>query len=95
MSMKESFQQKLQAELDEWSAEIDKLKAKANKAEADVKLEYFEQIEKLREKQEVAKDKLRELTAASDDAWEDLKAGAESAWLSLGNAVKQASSRFK
>ena len=95
MNMKESYQQKLQAELDEWSAEINKLKAKADKAEADIKLKYYEQIEELREKQEAANGKLTELMAASDDAWEDLKAGAESAWLSLGDAVKKATSRFK
>ena len=34
MSMKEAYEQKLQAQLDEWSAEIDKLKAKADGAEA-------------------------------------------------------------
>jgi uncharacterized protein YhaN len=95
MSMKESYQQKLQAQLDEWGAEIDKLKAKADKAEADAKLEYYEQIEDMRVKQETAKDKLAELTAASDDAWEDLKAGVEGAWLALGDAVGNATSRFK
>ena len=95
MNMKTSYQQKLQAQLDEWSAEIDILKARADKADADVKLEYYEQIERLREKQNTAKDKLTELIAASDDAWEDLKAGAESAWLTLGDAVSNATSRFK
>jgi len=95
MGMKESYQEKLQAELDEWSADIDKLKAKADKAEANVKLEYYEQVEALRVKQEAAKDKLAVLKAASDDAWEDLKAGTESAWLALGDAIRKAASRFK
>jgi hypothetical protein len=35
MSMKEAYEQKLQAQLDEWGAEIDKLKAKSDNAEAD------------------------------------------------------------
>jgi uncharacterized coiled-coil DUF342 family protein len=95
MSMKQTYEQKLQAQLDEWSAEIDKLKAKADKAEADTQLEYYKQIEGLRSKQEAANEKLAELKAASDDAWEDLKAGVESAWDSLGNALKSASSRFQ
>lgn len=95
MSKKELYQQKLQAQLDEWSADIDKLKARADKADADVKLEYYEQIERLREKQATAKDKLGKLIAASDDAWEDLKTGTESAWHALGDAVSNASSRFK
>ena len=45
---------KLQAQLDEWSAEIDKLKAKADKAEADAQLEYYKEIEELRSMQETA-----------------------------------------
>jgi uncharacterized coiled-coil DUF342 family protein len=95
MNMKESYQQKLQAHLDEWSAEIDKLKARADKADADVRLEYYEQIEALREKQEAAKDKLTELMTAGDDAWEDLKAGTEIAGLALSDAISKATSRFK
>ena len=95
MSIKETYQQKLKAQLDEWSAEIDKLKAKADKAEADTKLEYYEKVEDLREKQAAANAKLTGLITASDDAWEDLKAGAESAWLALGESVKSATSRFK
>lgn len=31
MSMKEAYEQKLQGKLNEWSAEIDKLKAKADR----------------------------------------------------------------
>ncbi len=95
MSMKQTYEKKLQAQLDEWGAEIDKLKAKADKAEADTQLEYYKQIEELRLMQETANKKLAELKAASDDAWEDLKAGLESAWDSLGNALKSASSKFK
>lgn len=95
MSMKEAYEQKLQAQLDEWSAEIDKLKAKADSAEADAQLEYYKRIEELRSMQETAANKLTGLKDAGDDAWEDLKAGIESAWDSLGNALKSAASRFR
>jgi len=93
--MKEAYEQKLQAQLDEWSAEIDKLKAKADSAEADAQLEYYKRIEELRSMQETAANKLTGLKDAGDDAWEDLKAGIESAWDSLGNALKSAASRFR
>lgn len=95
MSMKEAYEQKLQAQLDEWSAEIDKLKARADDAEADAQLEYYKQIEELRSMQEAASNKLAELKDAGDDAWEDLKAGVDSARDSLGNALNSASARFK
>ena len=35
MGMKEAYQQKLEAQLDEWTADINKMKAKADKADAD------------------------------------------------------------
>ena len=94
MSMKEAYEKKLQGQLDEWSAEIDKLKAKADSAEADAQLEYYKQIEDLRSMQDAAGKKLDELKEASDDAWEDLKAGIDNAWDSLGSSIKSAASRF-
>jgi len=95
MSMKEAYQQKLEAQLAEWNVAIDKLKAKADKAEAEAQIEYYKQIEDMRVKQEAARDKLTELKEAGEDAWEDLKEGLDSAWNSLGDAVKSATSRFK
>jgi chromosome segregation ATPase len=95
MDKKEAYQEKLHAQLDEWSAKIDVLKAKAAKAEAATKADYQETIEDLQEKRQAAKDKLEELGAAGDDAWQDMKEGIEAAWSSLGAAIKSASSRFK
>lgn len=94
MSMKKAYEKKLEAKLEEWNADINKLKAKADSAEADTQLEYYKQIDVLRTKQDEAKKKLNELKDASDDAWEDLKVGIESAWESLGSSIKSAMSRF-
>jgi uncharacterized phage infection (PIP) family protein YhgE len=95
MSKKEIYQKKLQAQLDEWSAEVDKLKAKADLAQDDAQLDYHKEIEKLRAMQETGSSKLAELKDASDEAWEDLKVGMDSARNSIGNALKSANSRFK
>ncbi|WP_299203405.1 coiled coil domain-containing protein [uncultured Amphritea sp.] len=95
MSKKELYQQKLQAHLDEMSADINKLKAKADNAGADVQLEYYKQLEELKTMQASARNKLDELKNAGDDAWEDLKTGMDSAWGSISTALKSASSRFK
>lgn len=95
MSMKDAYVEKLQAKMDGWNAEIDKLKAKADSAEADAKIQYYEQIDELRKEQLEAQDKLNELQKAGETAWEDLKAGVENAWDSLENAVKKAASRFE
>lgn len=95
MSMKEAYEKKLQAQLDECAAEITRLKAKADKSQADAQIEYYKQIEELKSKQATADERLSELKDASEDAWEDIKAGAESAWDSLSDALKSATSRFK
>lgn len=94
MSQKDAYIQKLQARLHEWDKEVDRLATKAIKAKADAKLEYYEQIEELRDKREVVIEKLEKLRQASDDAWKDLKAGIESAWNDLSETLKSATSRL-
>lgn len=73
MNDKELYQQKKQAQLDEWQAEVDKLKAKASEASADVQLELKKQIEVLEGKIERGKIKLAEIAGASGEAWDSMK----------------------
>ena len=94
MKMKEAYEQKLQAQLDVWSTEIDKLDAKAGEADVNTQAEYYKQIEELRAKQDDAKEKLDELKSAHN-AWEDLKVGIESAWGLLGDKLSSTKSKFK
>lgn len=95
MSAREAYEKKLRAELEEWKAEMDLLKAKAHKAEADAQLESENLWESLKAKQEAAAAKLHELEHASDEAWEDIKEGVEIAWGELRDSLKSAASRFK
>lgn len=90
MSMKDAYLKMLQAQLDEWDAEIEKLKANADKFQEESRLEYYKQFENVRQQQKEAQAKLEELRQSSEDAWEDLKAGMENAWDDLGKAVKSA-----
>lgn len=94
MSMKEAYEQKIEAQLAEWDAEIKKLRAKAEQAEADAKIRYHEQVEDIRSMQRSAQAKFKELKEAGDNAWEDLKAGMENARDSLAKAIRDATSRF-
>jgi len=93
-STEQAYKDKMQARLDEFGAEIDKLKAKSERAGADAKIAYQEQIVQLRAQKDAAAKKLSELDDAADDAGEDLKSGIEDAWHSLGEAIKTAKSRF-
>ncbi len=91
---RKAYQEKLDAQLEEWNAQISLLRAKADKAKAEAKIEYYEIIKTLQLKQDNAKAKLQELKAAGDEAWEDLKAGAEKAWAEIKTAFDSAASKF-
>ncbi|MGM0784463.1 MAG: coiled coil domain-containing protein [Pseudomonadota bacterium] len=95
MSDREAYEQKLQAKLDEWQAEIDKLRARAKGAEASARIEREKEAARLEARREEVRQKLQEMREASDDAWEDVKAGAERAWDSLSESFEKARSRFK
>lgn len=94
MSRKAAYEQKLKAQLDEWSAEIARMKAKADKADADAQLRFHDQISELQDKQQDVRKKLDELQNSGESAFDDLKAGIESAWHSMGKALEKAQSRF-
>lgn len=95
MGNRDEYVRKMQAKLEEWNAEIDKLSAKANEATAELKKEYSEQIESLKARQAVARERIEELQQAGEGAWGDLKSGIELAWTALGEALDSARSRFK
>ena len=94
MTSKDAYQKKLQAQLDEWSARIKQMEAKAAQANADAQRDYQEQIEDLKAKQAAAREKLEELQAASEDAWHDMKKGFEDSWRRLNHAIQYAYNRF-
>ena len=95
MNEKELYKQKRQAQLDEWSAELQKLKAKASEASAEAKIEINKEIESLERKIDEGQNKLAELAHASEDAWESIKDGVESAWDSMRSAISDATSKFR
>ena len=95
MELKDAYQDKMNARLREWQAKIDALKARADQAEAEQKIQYYEEIESLRTKQQKVQQKLEELRSAGASAWEEVKAGVEAAWTDLEDAVQRAADKFK
>lgn len=95
MKNRDEYVHKMQSKLAEWNAEIDRLTLLAEKAAADVRDEYKEQIDTLKSRQEAARKKMEALQNAGESAWDDLKSGAELAWTALGEAIDSARSRFK
>lgn len=94
MNSKQAYEKKVQAQLDEWSAEMNKLKAKAEQADADARLELNDEIDELEAKRKAAEEKFEELKSAGDDAWEDVKQGIDVATGALGSSLRSAMSRF-
>ncbi len=95
MEGRKAYEEKLDAQFNEWNAQITLLKAKAENAKADAKIDYYKSIEALEHKQGEAKAKLQELRTAGDEAWEAVKAGAERAWAEVKTAYHDAASKFK
>ena len=95
MGKRELYIDKLAAQLKEWSVKIDALKARADKAAAETKIELNKQVEVLNKKRQEADEKLHQIKEASEDAWESLRAGTEKAWGDLKEAVGSAIEKFK
>lgn len=94
MDRKDAYQNKLQAQLDVWKAEIAKLRAKAELAQADARLKFLDEIDGLRAHQNKAEARMKDLREAQGEAWKDMKSGVEAAWDEMSDAMKSAWKRF-
>ena len=92
---RDEYVRKMQAKLEEWNADIDRLSAKASEVSGDLQSEYNEQIAALKAKQAAARDKIEEMQKSGESAWQDLKAGIDLAWTAIGESIDSAKSRFK
>jgi chromosome segregation ATPase len=94
MSMREAYQQRMEAQLKELSATITLLKAKADRARAEAKVTYCKELDGLHSKLMAIRGELQELKAA-DEAWDELRARLERAWGELKKGYDSAASQFR
>ena len=94
MGLKEAYQEKVEAQIKEWTARLQEYKAKADKASAEAKIQMYQQIDRLRAQKEAAQQKLTEIKAASGDSWEALKAGSEKALEEMKKTWETMKSKF-
>ena len=73
MDTRKAYQEKIEAQLKEWSAMAKQWQAKAEMAKADAKIDMLKQLQTLQAKQEVAQQKLQALKDVGDAAWEKAK----------------------
>jgi hypothetical protein len=95
MSDKDTYKEKMQAQLDEWKEEVGKLKEKAAGISAEAKAEINIKIQGLEEKMNEGKTKLEELADATEDAWENVKVGLDSLWNSVKQTIQETVDKIK
>jgi hypothetical protein len=92
---KEEILRQMQAKLDQYKQNIEKLKIKTELMGQGLKADFDRRIEELQAKQEAAEEKLSELKSSSGKAWSDIKEGLDQAMLDLDQAYVDARSQFK
>lgn len=75
-----AYADKLTAQLQEWSAQVDVLKAKAAKGAANVRIDFHEQIESWQDKESALRKKIDALSAKGAEGYEAMKADVQTAW---------------
>ena len=95
MDKRKAYEEKFDAQLQEWSAKIALFDAKAGKAKAEAKIECYKTLDLLQGRQNAARTKHQELAASGDEAWEGIKIGAENVWAEVKETFRNADSRFR
>lgn len=89
------YRRELESRLAEWTEQIERLRAKARVAEADLRVKYQKEIRNLDGKRDLFNRRFEELKKSSDEAWLTLKSGTEKAKSDLKQALDNALRRFK
>ncbi|MEO8183230.1 MAG: hypothetical protein ABI895_30730 [Deltaproteobacteria bacterium] len=90
MDSRELYKQKYQAQMHEWSAKLDTMRAQAEKLTVQAKLEVKPLLDTAHAKLDVAKSRFDEIAAATDDKWDDVVKGASHTWSELKAAAEGA-----
>ncbi len=86
---KKAYRERQEAQLKEWQAEIDKLKAQAQKKSAEATITLGKQIEELDEKKQQIKENLDALQDVSEDRWEEVRRAYEDKAEELAEKLKE------
>ncbi len=93
--MKDPKIEKLKAQIDIWSAEIDRMEADLKAAGSDARLKYQEKIEALKTRRDEAIEKYEEFIEASGESVDSVRQGVVAAWNELAQGVQAAKHAFK
>lgn len=74
-----TYQEAMEAQLAQWSTQIDELKNKALNAQPRAKLGYYNKIEDVRIKENALRQKLGVLKESGGETWEEIKSHVDAA----------------
>lgn len=93
--IRKAFLKRVESALETLEEDIDRIAAKAEKVEADVRIRYDEEIDVLRMKQEAVRAKVQQVRDAGAGSWGMLKRGVQDATDDLKKAVEKAVERLR
>ena len=94
---REVLQRRLETQLREWSTRIDHLKAEAERdmADAELREQLYERLQKLRDMQRVAMEKVEELKRSGKKAWTSAKKDIDRLWSDIQDTFEGLAARRK
>lgn len=92
MRIRETYEKKMQAQLNELKAEINELRRKADRMETSLQLEYYTRIDELHLNLEIANQRFQLLKQSSDEKWDEFKTEFEIIWGSMRELIKSVTS---
>ena len=84
------YEKKQRARLEEWEAELEKMKAKVSKAGADAQLNLKRRLEQLEDRVDEGRSRLEELTDSGESKWEALQERIDTALEAVKVGVREA-----
>jgi hypothetical protein len=90
METRELYQKKFEAQIHEWNAKLDLMKAQTEKLTAQAKLDVKPHLDSVRDKFDAAKARLVAISAATDDRLEELGREVDHGWSELKAAAEGA-----
>lgn len=95
MDTRDLYRQKFEAQLREWNAKVEEIKAHADKLNAQARLDMQPHVDTVRQKYEATKSKFQDMSSAADDTWEEMKRNAEQAWSDFKSEIEGAYDALK
>ena len=95
METRELYKQKYQAQMNEWSAKLDVMKAQTEKLTAQAKLDVKRHVDAVQAQFDAAQAKLNDIAGATDDKWDGFVKDVDSRWHDLKAAADGAFQAMK